>query len=179
MITKEKKKKIIYELLEDIKKAKAVYFADFSGLATQKINELREDLKKKEGKAKVAKKTLADIAFERLDWQARLPDGQAGLKEKFLGPMMFNFSFNDPLAVAKSLWQFSKQNKKFKILGGWLENRFLNEKEIIEFAQIPSREIILGRLVGLIASPFQRLVMSLGSNLQKLAITIDAISKKQ
>ena len=168
MISKEKKAQIIKELSEQIKKAKAIYFAKFLGLKVSEINELRQALKKDNAKAKVVKKNLAKIVFPQEDYKDKIFNSEEN-------SFMVNFAFDDPINTAKALWNFSRKNDKLQILGGITDGEFLDAEKVIKFAKIPSKEILLGRLVGSIASPMQRLLYTLNGNIQKLVVVLEGI----
>jgi len=168
MISKEKKEQIIKELSEQIKKAKAIYFAKFLGLKVSEMNELRKALKKDNAKAKVVKKNLAKIVFSQEGYKEEVSNGEAN-------SFMVNFAFEDPINTAKVLWNFSKKNDKFQILGGITNGEFLDAEKVIRLAKIPSKDILLGRLVGSIASPIQRLLYTLNGNIQKLVVVLEGI----
>jgi large subunit ribosomal protein L10 len=168
MISKEKKQQIIKELLEQIKKAKAIYFVNFLGLKVSEINELRQRLKQNNSVAKVVKKNLAGLALSQAGYENRIADDN-------VDSLMINFAFEDPISTAKALWSFSKKNNKFRVLGGILDGAFLASEEVIKLAKIPSKEILLGRLVGSVASPIQRLLYTLNGNIQKLVVVLEGI----
>jgi len=168
MISKEKKGQIIKELSEQIKKAKAIYFARFLGLKVSEMNELRQELKKDNAKARVVKKNLAKVVFSQEGYKDEISNSEEN-------SFMINFAFDDPIKTAKVLWNFSKKNDKFQILGGITDKAFLDAEEVIRFAKIPSKDILLGRLVGSIASPMQRLLYTLNGNIQKLVVVLEGI----
>lgn len=168
MISKEKKAQIIKELSEQIKKAKAIYFARFLGLKVSEMNELRQELKKDNAKARVVKKNLAKIVFSQEGYKDEISNEEEN-------SFMINFAFDDPINTAKILWNFSKKNDKFQILGGITDGAFLDVEEVIRFAKIPSKDILLGRLVDSIASPMQRLLYTLSGNIQKLVMVLENV----
>jgi len=169
MISKEKKEQIIKELLEQIKEAKAIFFVNFSGLKVSEMNGLRQELKKEDAQARVVKKNLAKIVFSQQgDYVKDITGDKAS-------SLMVNFAFKDPVNTAKALWSFSKKNNKFQILGGITEGTFLNAEKVIKLAQIPSKDILLGRLVGSISSPIQQLLYTLNGNIQKLVVVLEGV----
>ena len=168
MISKEKKEQIIKELLEQVKEAKAVFFVNFLGLKVSEINGLRQELKKDNAQARVVKKNLAKIVFSQEDYVKEITGDKAS-------SLMVNFAFEDPINTAKALWSFSRKNNKFQILGGITEGAFLNAEKVIRLAQIPSKDILLGRLVGSISSPMQRLLYTLNGNIQKLVVVLGGV----
>jgi len=168
MISKEKKEQIIKELLEQVKEAKAVFFVNFLGLKVSEMNGLRQELKKDNAQARVVKKNLAKIVFSQEDYVKGITGDKAS-------SLMVNFAFEDPINTAKALWSFSRKNNKFQILGGITEGAFLNAEKVIRLAQIPSKDILLGRLVGSISSPMQRLLYTLNGNIQKLVVVLEGV----
>lgn len=170
MISKEKKKQIIESLSNRVKEAKAVYFADYSGLKTPEMTQLRQDLRKLIGQAQVAKKTLAEIAFKKLGYKKD--------KIPLAGSLVLSFAFEEPIGVAKAIKNFADKNEKFQILGGLLEGSFLGREEVERLAKIPSKEILLSQLLGSMNSPIQRLTFSLEGNIQKLLFCLNALKEK-
>lgn len=172
MTPKSKKKEIIKELEENLEKAKAIYFSAISGVKTFDLNNLRNKIKEANGKAKVIKKTILELVLKR-----------KGLKEewrkKLEGSVLVNFAFDDPVLPAKILKDFSKQNEKFKILGGLLNWQFVTSNQVEELASIPAKDVLYGRLAGSLISPIQRLNYSLKSNLSKLIFALREISTKK
>ena len=168
-ITKEKKNIILKNLEEKIEKQKVVIFTDFTGVKVKDLVNLRKNLKKVEGELKVAKKTLAKIALEKKGFTIDT--------KKLKGEMALVFGYNDQVAPAKTIYQFSKENPSFKILGGFLENEYKEEKDIIELAKLPSREELLAKIVGSIASPMSGFVNVLQGNIKGLIYALSAIKK--
>lgn len=171
MITKDKKRKIVEELLEDITKAEAIYFTAFSGLNVSKISQLRNNLRQVETKAKVVKKTLADLSFQKAGFDLDI----LNKKNQFNNSIMFEFAFGDPILSAKTIWQFSKQNKNLKILGALMDGKTLKAEEVVQLAQISSREVLLGRLVASLASPIRNFNYVLKGNMIKLVYALSAL----
>jgi len=169
MISRSKKEKIVEELLVNITKAKAIYFTTFSGLSVSKISQLRDNLRQVDTKAKVAKKTLVDLSFKK-------SGKELDIKNKFEDSVMLEFAFGDPILSAKTIWQFSRQNENLKILGALMEGKILTTEEVIQLAQISSREVLLGRLVASLNSPIRNFNYVLKGNMIKL---VDALSALQ
>jgi len=171
MIPKTKKAEIIRELEEFFNKAKAIYFTSVKGVKTFDLNSLRQKLKEAEAKGKVIKKTIIDLVFKRKGLTENW-------REKLEGSVMVNFALEDPILVAKTLKDFSKQNENFQILGGLLDNKFLTPLEVEQLATIPAKNILYGRLAGSLISPIQRLTYSLKSNISKLVFVLNNVNKK-
>ncbi|MDQ5882969.1 MAG: large subunit ribosomal protein [Patescibacteria group bacterium] len=170
MITKTKKQQVITELTDLMKQAQAVYFTSLAGLTVSQLNDLRKNLREVNAKAKVAKKTLIDFSFRQVGQEVNL-------KDKFTDSVLLEFAQGDILAAAKIIWQFSKTNDKCKILGGVVEGKLLTGEEVIQLAKIPSREVLLGRLVSSLASPIRNFEYLLKANTIKLVTALSAIQK--
>ncbi len=169
--TKEQKKKNFEELKENIKKEKIVIFVDFTGLKVTDMFELRKKLKKIDGQLKVAKKTLIQLAFE-----------ECGLKtdiKKIQGEIAVVFGYKDEIAPTKLVYEVSKTNPNLKILGGFFENEYKEAEDFIALAQIPSKEILLSRLVGSMSSPITSFVRALQYNIKGLVFALKAIKESK
>jgi large subunit ribosomal protein L10 len=169
-LTKEQKQKILEELKEKIAKQKVTIFVDFTGLKMKDISDLRKKLKVADNEIKVAKKSLMRIAFEK-----------AKLKidtRKLVGEIALIFGFKDEILPAKTVWQFAEVNPNLKILGGFLENKFVEGEKIIELAKLPTREELLGKLVGSISAPISNLINILQCNLRNLVYIFSQIKVK-
>ena len=149
-ITKKQKGEMLEGLKENIKKSDIVMFVNFHGLSVNLSSQLRRALKKIGTGYLVAKKTLIRKALESM--------GMAGEMPNLEGEVAMAYSSVEPLSSAKELHQFAKKNKIFKILGGIFEKRFIAKERVLELANIPPRNELLGRLVGSIYSPVSSFV---------------------
>jgi large subunit ribosomal protein L10 len=161
-LTKVQKQKIIEELKEKIDRQKLIIFFDFTGLKVKDLSNLRKKLKKENAELKVAKKTLMAIAFKKLN------ESIAKNIKKLGGEIALVFGYQDIISPAKTLWQLSKDFPNLKILAGFVENEFKTADEIITLAQLPTREELLAKLVGSIASPISGFVNVLQGNIKGL-----------
>lgn len=169
-ITKVKKQEILEKLREKANRQKSLIFVGITGIKVKDLTALRSKIKEIGGGFQVAKKTLAEIILKekKLDFD----------KKKFKEEMALVFGFQDELGVAKAVHQFSKTNDKLKILGGFIENIFRDSKEVAVFAQLPSREELLAKLVQSMSAPASGFVNVLNGNIKGLIVALDAISKK-
>lgn len=169
MLGKNQKTKILKDLKDKIAKQKAMVFVDFTGLKVKDISRLRKELKKNQNEMKVAKKTLINLALKENKLEIT--------KDKLAGEVALIFGFTDEISPAKTVYQFAKTNPAIKILGGFLENKFKEIEEIVALAQLPSREELLARLVGSIASPMSGFVRVLQGNIKGLVYILANIKK--
>jgi len=166
--TKQQKKVIVESLGENIKKAKAVVFANFQGLTVAKSEDLRKKCRKEGVNVMVAKKTLLRKICENL--------GLVDINPKtFEGGVATFTSEGDEVAPAKVVATFAKDNDKVVIYGGILENKFIAEDYVKNLASLPSKQELLGKLVGSINSPVSGLVNVLAGNLRSLVSVLNNI----
>ena len=158
-LTKQRKQDNLKSIKENISKQKSVIFADFSKVNSKDLFNLRKTLKAAGCKLQVGKKTLIRIAF-----------GQSGIsfwnkiKKNVPEQLALVFGIEDEIAPARISNQFSKTNENFKILGGIFPTeggsasggekrfRYIERERVLELANIPPRNELLGRLVGSLAS---------------------------
>lgn len=146
-LTKEKKQKALGDLKTTIAKQKSVIFADFSKVNSKDLFALRKQLKEAGCQMKIAKKTLVRIAF-----------GQSGIsywnkiKQSIPGQLALVFGIEDEIAPARLAHKFTKVNENFKVLGGIFEKRFIDREKVLVLAMLPTRDELLSKLVGSLAS---------------------------
>ena len=171
MLTKVQKQKIIEDLKEKIAQQKVTIFVDFTGLKAKDIFDLRKKLKMADSQLKIAKKTLAQIAFKEMGLKTEI--------KKLKGEIAFVFGLKDEISPTKTIFQFSRIDPNLKILGGFLENKFVEAEKIIELAKLPTREELLGKLVGSISAPVSNLINVLQGNLRKFVFILSQIKPRK
>ena len=147
-LTKEQKTKQVESVKEKIAQQKSMVFVDFSKVPSKEMFSLRKSLKEAGCNLKIAKKTLVRIAFGQSNisfWNK--------IKSSIPGQLALVFGIEDEIAPARIASTFAKTQENFKILGGIFENRFIEKARVLELAAIPTRNELLGRLVGSIYSP--------------------------
>mgnify|MGYP001561765654 FL=1 len=171
MLTKTQKQQIVADMADKFKRQKIAVFSDFRGISVAKLQALRRLLKKAEAEYKVTKKTLLDRALEKAG---------VSLKTKELeGEIGVTFGYGDEMEPAKTLLKFSKENSTFKILGGMLASRLLNGKEVLTLAKLPSREVLIAQLLGVLQSPMRELVTVLRGNIKNLVVVLQKIKESK
>nr|MCX6720388.1 50S ribosomal protein L10 [Candidatus Staskawiczbacteria bacterium] len=152
-LNKEQKTKQIDSIKESVAKQKSVIFVDFAKVPSKEMFSLRKSLKEAGCKLKIAKKTLVRIAFGQSNisfWNK--------MKAVIPGQLALVFGIEDDIAPARIANQFSKTNENLKILGGIFEKRFIDREKVLVLANLPTRNELLGRLVGSIYSPVSSFV---------------------
>jgi large subunit ribosomal protein L10 len=143
----EEKKKVVQEIADRMGRAKAIIVADYRGLTVAEVTELRKRLREAGVEYKVLKNTLTRRAAEQV--------GLQGLDELLTGPNAFAFGYEDPVAPAKILNDFSKTHKALELKGGIVEGRVVGQKEVVDLASLPSREGLLAMLLSVLQAPIR------------------------
>lgn len=171
MQTREQKNNIIKDLADKFRKSKAVVFSDFKGLTVKDMTDLRRELRKEGVSFDVVKKTLINVALK-----------DAGIEmdvKKLEGQIAVAVSGKDEVAAAKIIAKAAKANENLKIAGGLLGVKELSVEEIKSLAKLPSKEELLGKLVGTLNAPVSGFVNVLAGNLRGLVTVLKAVSEKK
>ena len=113
---------------------------DFKGLSAEEITNLRAQIREAGAEYQVVKNTLARIGVTETEHEI--------LKDHFKDNCAVAFGYDDPVALAKAVNDYAKGSKKFAIKFGSLEGKFLDEKDLKALADLPSKEQLLGKLLG-------------------------------
>ena len=141
----ELKQPVVNEISEKIDGAQSLVLVDHRGLTVQQDTELRKQLREAGVFYKVYKNTMMNFAFKGTPFE--------GLSDLLNGTSAIAVSKDDATAPARIIVEFAKTAKNLEIKGGVVENRVVDVKGVEEVAQIPSRDILLGRLLGSMQSP--------------------------
>ena len=155
----EQKQQIVAELVEKMKNASSGVLVDYKGISVENDTKLRADLRKAEVQYAVVKNTLCARACDEL--------GYSELKDVLNGNTALALS-SDQVAPAKILNDYAKDNENFVIKAGFCDGKVLTAAEVKALAEIPSKEVLIGRILG-----------SLQSSLYGFAYAIQAIIDKQ
>lgn len=156
----EQKKQVVSDIAEKIGKAKSVVLVEYRGLTVEKVTELRNKCREAGVEYKVYKNSLMGFAFKELGYE----DFNVNLE----GPNALAISYTDEVSAAKVTNDFAKtSNDTVKLKAGIAEGKIMNAEEVKELANIPSREVLIAQLAGV-----------LQGNIRNLAYMLDQISKK-
>ena len=162
---KDDKKKEIDSLKETLAKSKGLIVSGFSGMTVGQDYELRKQVRQAGGKYRVVKNTLAEIAAEGTTAENALK----GLK----GSTAISFTDGDPVALAKALAAYAKENPSFTFRAGLVQGRVVDVRGIQMLATLPSKEEIYAKLLYLIQAPAQSLVRAVNGVGRNLAVVVD------
>ena len=135
----EAKQQIAEDLHARFAKSAVIVLTDYKGLDVAAMNDLRRKLREANIEYQVVKNTLLVRAAE--DTQV------AAIKDHFTGPSAVALSYDDPVAPAKVLTQFAKDNDKLEIKAGVLNGKVLDVQAIKALAMLPSREVLLAQFL--------------------------------
>ena len=165
-----KKEAAIAELQRKLAGSTNLFLTDYTGLTVEQITRLRGELRKDGSSYAVVKNTLFSIAAADL----------AKTLEKYLaGPTGVVFAGEDPVAPAKALKTFSDDVKAIGIKAAYIEGRIVDAKEVMVLASLPSKQELIARLVGSLASPLRGLVTVLSGNQSGLVRVLNAIREQK
>ena len=163
MLTKAQKAKYVEKGEALLKDSKVLVFTDFTGVGVEDIGKLRNALKEVGAKFKVIKKTLMRVALKK--------SGIEFTPEQFDSQVGTIFSERDISEVAGPVYKFGKDKEKqgFKILGAYdmIAKNFMDAEMVRRIGQLPSREVLLGQLVGMIAFPIKSFLFVLDQKAKK------------
>jgi len=140
-------------------------------MSVAEITDLRRLLKKSSLEYGVVKNTLAKIAAK--------DTGVSVAAEAFKGPIGVAIGYDDPVLVVKKVLEFSKGNDKLQIKGAVVEGRLCDAREIREIADLPSREVLLSMLAGVLQAPATKMARALNATVVSFAYALDAVSRKK
>ncbi len=167
----DEKKKIVEELHERLTKSKVVIVTDYKGLNVETMTELRRKLREEQIDYQVVKNTLLIRAAKET--------GVALIQDHLKGPSAIALSFDDPVAPAKVLMEFTKKNEKLEIKAGVMEDQVLDLASIKALAALPSREALLSQLLSAMVGVPTGLVRVLNGIPQKLMYALQAIKDQK
>ncbi len=165
----ELKQPIIAAIAEDIKDAQSVVLVDYRGLTVAQDTELRKQLREAGVVYKVYKNTMMKRAFEGTEF--------AGLDDCLTGPSAIAISKDDATAPARIICNFAKTAEKLELKGGVVEGNVYDVAGLTELSKIPSREVLLSRLLGSMQSPianFARVIKQIAEKDGEAAETAEA-----
>ena len=167
-MNRDQKAAVIDEVAGQIKEADAVFAVDYRGISVPQAAELRTKLRDADASFRIVKNTLTERAADQA--------GAEGLKELLQGPTAMTFVRGDAAAAAKALRDFRRATQLLEFKGGWMNGEALTPEAIDAIAQLPSREVLYGRLVGMVASPLTGLASAMGGLIGGLARQLQAMA---
>jgi len=158
----KKKEQTVSDLEETFSRASIGVVTDYRGLKTPELNELRRKLRESNSEYKVVKNSLAQIAAKNA--------GLEHLADAFKGPVGVAFGYGEATLTAKIIADYIRVSKStMEVKWGFLEDRVLTAGELNTLARLPSREVLLAKVIGGMQSPIYGLVNVLAGPVRGLA----------
>ena len=164
-VTRAKKIEQAEKLSKELQKVSTVIVTSFNKLTVSQDYELRKVLRSSGAKYTVVKNTLAERAAKGTKIEEALKD--------LAGVTSIAYTEGDPVALAKALSKYAKDNPEFTFKSGVVEGRVVSIKEIQALATMPSKEEIYSKLLFLISAPAQRLVAVMNAVGRDIAVVIN------
>lgn len=168
---RQKKVQVVEELGARLKELDYMFLTEYSGMTVAQLTRLRRELRGVDVEFSVVKNSLLKIASEGTKAGA--------LKDQFTGPNAIICINKDPTSAAKVIAGLTKDMPSLKLKAGILGDRVITAEEILKLATLPSREMLVARLLGLLQGMPQRFVYVLSGNLNKLMWTLNAIKTQK
>ncbi|MCX8033786.1 MAG: 50S ribosomal protein L10 [Thermodesulfovibrio sp.] len=170
--TKEAKKKKVEEIAERLSRAKSFILTDFQGLTVAEISELRQNMKESGSEYKVCKNTLFEIALGDVPFKEQLKDALKGCTGVVFG-------YDDPVMVVKKTIEYAEKSEKFKLKRGVVEGKIYSPAELKEISKLPSKNVLLGMLLGGMSSPLTKMLHTMKAVNLKLLYALEALKNKK
>ena len=169
----EAKRAEIDALVECVKSSQAIFIVEYRGLKVSQSTAVRRTIKASGGEMKVTKNTLMRIALKEA--------GEIQVENIDTGPNAYVFAYDDAAATAAALRDFSRirGNEAMVIKGGILGGRVLSKEQVFAIADLPSREVLLGMLLGVLNGPIRSFVTVLSGPARGLVTALSQIKEQK
>lgn len=148
----DEKKAVVAEVSAQVANAQAIIMAEYRGMEVSQMTQLRTNARKAGIYFRVVKNSLVRRAVADTPY--------AGLAEHMVGPLAYGIS-SDPVAAAKVLHEFSKNNEKFVIKVGAMGEQVMSREDVKALAVLPSREELLSKMLGTMQAPISKFAQTL------------------
>ena len=170
-LTLEAKKAIVSEVAGVAAKAPSAIAAEYSGITVEDMTRLRQSARAEGVYLRVIRNTLARRALENTKFDC--------MRDGLVGPLLIAFSDNEPGSAAKIIRDFAKANDKLVVKLVVLDGKLLQPSDIETLAALPSRELAVSMLMGVMQAPVTKLALTLAEPHARLVRTIAAIRDKK
>ena len=165
------KVKTVEELRTRFDSVRSAILTEYRGLTVEQLSQLRRELRNVSAEYKVLQNRLAKIAVQGSPLD--------GLRQHMKGPTALALTRKDPVAMAKTLQAFQKQNPELNITAGCVEGQVIRASDVKALADLPTREVLLGQVVGTFQAPLASLVQTLEGMLRSFVSILDQLRSKR
>jgi large subunit ribosomal protein L10 len=170
-MNREQKAVAIAEIAAHIDESEAVFAVDYRGITVAQVAELRAKLREADATFKVVKNSLTERAADQV--------GAETLKDHLSGPTALTFVRGDIAMAAKAVADYARATQLLPFKGGLMDGAPVDVDQIRSLSRLPSRDVLYGQLVGVVASPIGGLVRSLGGLLGGLAVALGQVREQK
>jgi len=172
-VNRDQKATAVAEIAEQIQESEAVFAIDYRGITVAQVAELRGKLRETDATFRVVKNTLTERAADQADAEA--------LKSLLEGPTALTFIRGDAAAAAKVIADFQRSTggDLLPFKGGIMDGGALDAAQITAISKLPTRQVLYGQLVGIVASPITGLARSLNGLVSGLAIALGGVLEQK
>jgi len=170
-VNRDQKATAIADIAERIGDSQAIFAVDYRGITVAQIAELRSSLRAADATFTVVKNSLTERAADQV--------GAEALKEFLAGPTALTFVRGDAAVAAKAIADYARATQLLPFKGGLMDGSSLEAEQIRALSKLPSREVLYGQLVGIVASPVGGLVRTLSALLGGLAVALGQVREKK
>lgn len=164
------KKALVVDLSAKLNEASSFVLADYRGLTVEEDTNLRNALRAAGVEYKVTKNSLISHATVGTDLE--------GIKEYLSGPTAIAMS-SDAIAPSKTLFEFAKKHEALQIKGGAVDGKIVDAKGIEQLAKLPSKEVLIAKMLGSMNAPISGFVNVLNGNMRGLVVALNAIAEQK
>ena len=148
------KSQVVAEIVEKLQKSSSTIVVDYKGLTVEEVTELRKKMREVY-KNTLVRRAAKEVGIEEFN------------NELLVGTNAIAFGYDDPIAPARVIKEFMEAHPKMQLKMGVVEGTFYNEAQIVEFANIPPREVLLAKLLGSLKAPMSNFVYLLDALVKK------------
>ncbi len=170
-MNRDQKAVAIAEIAAQIDESQAIFAVDYRGISVPQAAELRAKLREADATFKVVKNSLTERAADQA--------GAETLKDFLAGPTALTFVRGDVATAAKAIADYARATQLLPFKGGLMDGAALDPDQIRSISRLPSREVLYGQLVGVVASPVSGLVRTLGALVGGLAVALGQVREKK
>jgi large subunit ribosomal protein L10 len=140
-------------------------------MSVDEMTDLRRKLKDSSVEYRVVKNTLAKIACKDTDVSVAA--------EIFRDPVGVAIGYDDPVLAVKKVLEFTKSNEKLKLKGAFVEGKLCEQSELKEIAELPSKEVLLSMLAGVLQAPLNKMARALSATVSSFGYGLNALKKQK
>jgi large subunit ribosomal protein L10 len=170
-MNRDQKAVAIAEIASHIDESDAIFAVDYRGITVAQVAELRAKLRESDATFKVVKNSLTERAADQV--------GADTLKAFLSGPTALTFVRGDIASAAKTVADYGRATQLLPFKGGLMGGAELDVEQIRSLSRLPSREVLYGQLVGVVASPISGLVRTLNALISGVAVALGQLQAKK